>query len=305
MQCSKCQQPLEDNAQSCPHCGAALQQVRSLSSFSYLPANTPPWPKTQTQTIREASPFQDALLNAPIEHQRSEKRPSRSPGAVTGLIALLVLTPLLGVGLTLSVLAANGRFDTVQPRATVSQTIKPLDQVSKTPTASAGNDTLPTPTSFQQSHTNTIGYAIKYPNIWTEESPQHATSSTFIQYHPQQAKGIILIVEQHSQAHSTQVKSTSEVNNANLSEIDSAYGGHQALSSSSTPHKVGGADWDQKDAMFQVTDQNGAQTTFHFTTIAVQHAHLYYDIVYFAPENRYQEAVQKYIDPMLASFQFV
>ncbi len=43
---------------------------------------------------------------------------------------------------------------------------------------------------------------------------------------------------------------------------------------------------------------------FHLTTIAVQHNQLYYDILYYAPAIVYNEAMQKYFQPMLDSIQF-
>ena len=43
----------------------------------------------------------------------------------------------------------------------------------------------------------------------------------------------------------------------------------------------------------------------HFATISVQHNKLYYTILLLIPDVYYDEAMQKYIQPMLDSLQFV
>ena len=58
--------------------------------------------------------------------------------------------------------------------------------------------------------------------------------------------------------------------------------------------------WQEQDAVFSNT--NGVP--FHLTTVAVQHNHLYYDIVFYSPTVYYDEAMQKYFQPMFDSFQF-
>ena len=68
-----------------------------------------------------------------------------------------------------------------------------------------------------------------------------------------------------------------------------------------TPQRtIGGTQWDEQDASFA----NRNNVTFHLTSIAVQRNHLYYDILFYSPQVYYDEAVQKYFQPMFDSFHF-
>ena len=58
--------------------------------------------------------------------------------------------------------------------------------------------------------------------------------------------------------------------------------------------------WDEQDSTFSTTQG----LLYHLVSIAVQHNQLYYDILYYAPTVVYNEAVQKYFQPMLDSVQF-
>jgi hypothetical protein len=93
------------------------------------------------------------------------------------------------------------------------------------------------------------------------------------------------------------------MNQANLQAFSSQQGVHnlQLLQNAASQRTIGGTTWTEQDAGYQ--DNNG--NAMRFTTISVQHKKLYYTIVLLIPNIYYDEAMQKYIQPMFDSLQFL
>ena len=148
-----------------------------------------------------------------------------------------------------------------------------------------------------------MGVTLKYPKEWVKDVPQSTSDNSIIlSFHPQQASGIVLYVERFSSSTSAKLTSTNDVNQGILSAFQSTQGVNnlRPVSPPNPQLTIGGVQWDEQDATFSTN--SGLQ--YHLTTIAVQHKQNYYDILYYAPAVVYNEAMQKYFQPMLKSLQF-
>src|SRR5438876_9591704 len=108
MNCPQCGNNLSDTATFCPTCGSTIRPV----AFSYLPAGAPAWPTT----IPPRPQYGTATMVPSLEEEKLSSaakpaaRPRRSARSMLTILALLVLTSLVGVGATLGVLWANGQI---------------------------------------------------------------------------------------------------------------------------------------------------------------------------------------------------
>ncbi len=221
------------------------------------------------------------------------------------ILLLFLASILVGGGLTFGIL-------TLQSHANTQGPLPPITLKQPTPTATTPGSTatptttgtqLPTPTSFQTLNNTNVGVSTKYPAGWTVDAAQSTTTSTIFGVHPVEHNGIFISFERYSNTGSASFHTTGDVNQLNLSQFQGASGisNFQVIKSATSKQMVGGTPWDQQDASFS----NSSNVVFHLTTIAVQYKHLYYDIVYFAPDSVYNEAVQKYFQPILTSFTFL
>jgi hypothetical protein len=232
------------------------------------------------------------------------QKPKRSARGVILMVAIFLLTPVVAVGATLGTLWYNGQLPiSTTTHATVSKSTQPTPGTSGslvTPTAQ-GNQ-LPTPTSFQTANSSQVGVSLKYPSGWVADAAQVTTNSSAVGFHPQQQDGIYISVERITAKSSATIGSTSQLNQSNLAQFQNAQGivNFQTLPAATPQRSIGGAQWDEQDASFS----NANNVPFHLTTIAVQHNHLYYDILFYSPQTYYDEAMQKYFQPMFDSFQF-
>ncbi len=310
MNCPRCSAELPDSALSCARCGF---QVRP-ASFSYVPAGSPPWPTTMpqsfsyvtgagSQTTQTAQPMQQTT-NIPAAKSASASR--KSTLGIPSIIALFFISILVGGGATLGILFTSGRFPSNannQPSRPVTLQQTPGAGFAPTPSAGTPGSQLPTPTSFLAINSSDLGVSLKYPGGWIAGSAQKSTAgNTSIEIHPQQLP-IDFIVGRLSATNSAQFASTSDINQANLAQIQGAQGisNFQIVQPSSPKRSIGGAQWDEQDATFS----NQSNVTLHFTTITVQHNKLYYSMLFFVPDTNYTEAIQKYFQPMFDSFKFL
>lgn len=308
MNCPQCYAELPESATFCHSCGSPVR----AAIFSYLPPGTPAWPTTIPQnplalTGATAQAVQYKEKNSISSTKPLPARPKRSSRAILIITALFILIPLVGTGATLGMLWFNGEIPvkTVNTSLTVptpSPQQTPGASNASTPTAPAQTNQLPTPSSFQTATIAEVGVTLKYPKEWVKDVPQTSTTSVVLAFHPQQKNGIDLFLERFTSATSAKLTSTSDVNQNNLSSFQNAQGitNFHTVTPSSTQVTVGGAQWDEQDATFS-TSQG---LVFHLTSMAVQHNQLYYDILFYAPGVVYNEAVQKYFQPMLSSLQF-
>jgi hypothetical protein len=308
MNCPQCNAVLPESATFCHSCGSPVR----TATFSYLPPGTPAWPTTIPQRpIVIAGATAQTLQHKEKESNSSTKplpaRPKRSARTALIITTLFILVPLVGIGSTLGMLWFNGEIPVRTVNASLSVPSPSTQQTpgasnASTPTAQAQTNQLPTPSSFQTATIAEVGVTLKYPKEWIKDVPQTTTNSVVLAFHPQQKNGIDLFLERFTSATSAKLTSANDVNQNNLTSFQNAQGitNFHATSPSSAQVTVGGAQWDEQDATFS-TSQG---LVFHLTSIAVQHNQLYYDILFYAPGVVYNEAVQKYFQPMLSSLQF-
>lgn len=306
MNCSRCNTTLPDLATFCPTCGSSTRT--ELPTFSYLPPGTPPWPISIPQELSYKSKV--APSGAEPVGTKVEIKPRRSLRSVLVIAAVLLLTPLIGAGITIGNLYTSGQLlsnSGTQPAIRLPQSQNtPSAQGTPVPqgTAVTQGNRLPTPTSFQQSvGAPKVGVSLKYPANWVEDAPQLSSTTSFLRLHPQQQLGIQFIIGRFTIDATQGINNADDVNQANLQGFSNQSGVHnfQILQNSVAQRTIGGTTWPEQDASYQ--DNNG--NTMHFATISVQHKKLYYTILLLIPDIYYDEAMQKYIQPMLDSLQFV
>jgi hypothetical protein len=105
MTCSHCQAELPDSAATCPQCGTATQQGQP-TTFSYLPAGTPPWPTTVPARLPHTLESPTATAGS-VSSSKTEK-PKRSLRSILLAVAILVLIPIIGSAFTLTNLYLSG-----------------------------------------------------------------------------------------------------------------------------------------------------------------------------------------------------
>ena len=304
MTCPQCNADLPDSTAFCPRCGSSIRPA----TFSYLPAGAPPWPATvpRMPLYRAGSTAEGAQEDANLSADKIAPKPRRPLSSILLVIALLILVPMVGVGATLGTLWANGQFSANPTRASV-QVPLPTPQTpaaNSSPTATSGQ--LPNPTSFQtisSTSSNTLGIAMKYPGNWVETPTTQPTQYGLVSadFHPQQQLGVDLTIKRIPSKSLTGA-TIQDVNQANIDSFgtDQNVKNLHSITSPNPQLTVGGVPWSEQDAGF--TDPNSLP--YHFTVLSVLHNQYYYSFTFYAPNNNYSEAMQKYFQPMLSSFQF-
>lgn len=301
-------QPLTPPDQPVVPSMSAPPHAASSYTSPYLPAGAPPWPTT---VLQRPAPATNGALDTMAGKIAGRK--SRSARSAFIALGVIVLTLLVGVGLTYGVLYLNGQIaaNTAQPSSHLvtipNATVQPTAAAS---TSTPSTSTLPTPTSFStmsSSHQKSIGVLVKYPSDWIEEPPAAATSSGTVVavFHPQQALGIAVYVGKFSVSASG-VTTTSALNQGLISTIFTGNGssGNTNLQAvqSTTPHRtIAGEQWDEQDATF--SDANSV--LMHVSSITVRHGSFFYSFIFQAPDLYYNDVLQKYVPPMLDSFKFL
>lgn len=132
MLCPRCNTELPDSASICSQCGspifAAAPMQPQVSSFSYLPSGTPPWPTTasgqlpfplagQTPRTYNGTPLATSDM-------AEAERPKRKSGSLSWPAVLLVLfaSVLVGGGLSFGALALQNRGNSPQQLPAISLT---------------------------------------------------------------------------------------------------------------------------------------------------------------------------------------
>ena len=306
MNCPRCNTELPDTATTCNVCGASTRPAQ----FSYLPSGVPSWPTTMPPNPPYgAGPDLQSAQYVQKEESptatKSASAPKKARLGIPAIIALFIVSILVGGGLTVGILYANGQQLSFGPQPTQPPVQLPTASASPTPgsTPGAQGTQLPTPTAFQTITSSDVGISMKYPSDWVTDPAQKTSDSTSFGIHPQQQIGIFLSIERFSSSTSARFSSANAVNQNNLSLFQNLQGvaNFQAIPASSQQRMVGGVQWDEKDATFN--NSNGI--AFHLTSIAVQRNKIFYDILYYTPSMYYDEAMQKYFQPMLASFKFL
>ncbi len=328
MFCPRCSTELPDSASICSQCGSPVSATSSLqpwtSTFSYLPAGAPQWPTTASPQAPYpvARTAQAAKASVPVasRDELEPDRPRRKPGSLSIPIVLLLLfaSILVGGGLSYGAIVLQHRADSSQqptrkisltPAATATPgatttpgTLSPTPG-TLSPTPGTTGDQLPTPLSFQQGVSPDLGISIQYPTGWTQgKTQQDSNGNKGIVFSPSTQLPVTLIIAQFSAANSAQIAGTSDINTANIQGFGSTYNlpSPQILTNTPTTRVVGGATWDEVDAVYTPT----SGSPIHLVSLAVKHAVYYYNILFYAATNIYDEAMAKYYTKMLNSFKF-
>jgi hypothetical protein len=306
MNCPRCNTELPDSAIFCVNCGSTIRPA----SFSYLPAGVSAWPTEpppnapyRTGTVSQSAPIVQSEASSVVSHNAVSPKKSRL--GIPAIIGLLLLSILIGGGLTFGILYANGQRLSFGPQPSLPPVHLPTPSASSTPglTPTTQGNQLPTPTAFQTVTSADLGISIKYPSDWVTDPPLKNADSAFMGFHPQQQQtGIFIAIERYTTSGSAKISTSSAINKSNLAQFQSLQNvsNFQIIRSSTPQRSVGGVQWAEQDATFS----NPNNISFHLTTIAVQYKKLYYDILFYSPVSTYDEAVQKYFTPMLNSFKF-
>jgi hypothetical protein len=305
MNCSRCAAELPESATFCSRCGATTVSGSVTSSvFSYLPAGAPPWPST---VPTKAAYAPGSVASAQPAGVVPVSKPRRSAGSIVTTVALIVLAPLIGIGITLGILASQGLFPpgsaNAQPRNNIIPKQQPATPVAAaTPTTTQGS--LPVPTSFKTTNSKDVNVSVQYPGDWVAETPQKSTSFTSLIIHTpqQQQTGIEFFVARYTDTTSASITSPDEINQANVTGIGQQQPDANVQIVSSGKPTIGGTQWSQEDATYV---DSTSSMKIHFVTISAQHNKIYYNIAFLVPDQYYGEAMQKYIQHMLDSFQFL
>jgi hypothetical protein len=307
MNCPRCNAEVPASATVCVVCGTVIRPAW----FSYLPAGAPSWPTSVPQNLpySAGASLQSAEF---IEKEggssapKSAVAPKKSRLNILAIIGLLLLSILIGGGVTLGILYANGRQLSFAPQPTLPPVKLPTASASSTPgslTPTAQGTQLPTPTAFQTGKSSELGITLQYPTDWVEDPVQQTSSgNSFVTFHPQQQLPVGLIIGRLSASNSSTVANTGQINQGNIQGFGSAnnLGTPQILTNTPQHRTIGGISWDEQDATYSTS--NGE--SIHVVSISVKHNKLYYTIIFFAPTSAYDEAMQKYYTEMLNTFKF-
>ena len=299
MRCTRCETEFADSATICPQCGTPTYQGIA-TTFSYLPPGTPPWPSTIPQRLSQQPP-QAAPVALP-------KRSSKG-GARNFLIALaiIILTPLIGAGITLLSLYSQGQFPTAHASHVHVTAPQAQSTSAATPTAqsSTQQNTLPTPPSFKKTSSTDLNVSLQYPSNWQLGAVQKDTDgNNSITIQSTQYVPMVFQIYRFSLSTTAQFSSADTVDQAALANIQQNLQGtsaSQAATSTNSQPTIGGIQWTQEEVV--LADSSG--TKYHIVVSAVMHNKVYYAIIASAPDTYYSDALQKYIQPMYNSFQFL
>lgn len=261
--------------------------------FSYLPDGTPPWPtsvpaKTSSATLTETRTLQ---VDAPPVPKK------RSLRSLLPTIALLILTPIIGVGITLGILFANGQFS---PSPAVQAPVN-VNAQSPTPTPAA-QATVTTPKSFQQGSNKEMNISYQYPSDWQVDPVSKNTGSTSIDFHSSSQYNIYVYIIRFTEATSANYSTNNAVNDANLQSLVAQGLDVQPLQTDTPKQQIGGISWDQEEGYFIDASNN---SKIHVTTMAAKHGKEYYTIVLLMPDMIYKSALAQDVMPMLNGLKFL
>lgn len=311
MNCPRCHNELADSATFCPACGSAIRPYTS-QRFSYLTPGTPTWPTSVPQMSTSYNTM-DAV-SPTIIVPRPDVASKQSPRHTTSrnwlpIVAVIILVPFLGAVLTFGSLLLNGHKVTTQPLSQQTSSNTPATSATSvtpgTPNASTTGNQLPSPSKFQDltSIASLIGVTMKYPSNWVASQPQKTQYGNSVLLSPQQQLGIGFIISRYTSQVTSSVTSADDMNQQLLQSFNGQTGVNNFQITSSAPSKrtIGGTSWEELDATFN--DSNS--TKVDVVSISVEHNKLYYNIQTIIPDIYYNEAMQKYIQPMLDSVKFV
>ena len=290
---------------------SAAPRIASSYTSPYLPAGTPPWPTT---VLQRPSPVTAASADT-MAGKISDRKPRTARGVFTTL-GLIVLTLLVGAGLTYGVLYFNGQVgaNTASTSRLVTlpnATVQPTNSTNISTPSTTTTSTLPTPTSFSvmsADHQKALGVLVKYPSDWVEDPPTSPSSdgTTVAAFHPQQQQLNIVVYLGKFSVAGSHVTTTTALNQALIGTIygnggNSGNTNLQAVQSTSPQRTIAGVQWDEQEATFSDTNNS----LIHVTSITVKRGSFFYGFIIQTPDVYYNDVSQKYVPPMLDSFKFL
>jgi hypothetical protein len=305
MRCARCETEFADSATICPNCGTPTHQGIA-TTFSYLPPGTPPWPTSVPQRMPQQPP-------QPVQAVRPARSATRGVRNLLIALAIIILTPVIGAGITLASLYSQGQFSSAA-HASHAHVTPPQVQSQSTPasTPTVQSNTqptqLPTPPSFKKTASADLNISFQYPSNWQLGTPQKdsvGNHSITIQSAQGLQMGFQIIRFSATAASQLQFSSAGDVNQYLLADLQQSSQGTNTLQitpSSSSQPTIGGATWAQQDVI--VADASRGIKD-HFIFSSVQHNKLYYAIIATTPDTYYNDALKKYIQPVFDSFQFL
>ena len=308
MNCPRCNTELPDSAIFCVNCGSTIRPA----SFSYLPTGVPAWPTEPLKSTQYRNEISSESGQFVVQSDTSSVEPSNAASpkkkrlGISAIIGLFILSILIGGGLTFGILYANGQRLSFGPQSTLKPLQLPTRSASSTPvslTPTPQRNQLPTPTAFQSAISKDLGISLQFPSNWVQDPAQKTTSgNTSVNFHPQQNLPVSMFIARLSSSVSAQVTDTNEVNQANIQGFGSSNNLLNFTTLTNTPqHRmIGGINWDEQDATYSTS----SGLLIHVVSISVKHNTIYYNILYYAPDSVYDEALQKYYSQMLNSFKF-
>ena len=296
MKCSQCSTELPGTTTICPQCGSSTYE-RQAATFSYLPPDAPPWPTrvpAQLPAMAEAAVYPPATFHRPPGNDTKANQQRRGK---IGIIAVLVLTPLIGALATFAFLYSHGQLST-----NTNQTRPPDTSTQPTAAPQEQNNSLPDPTSFKIVKDGKLNVSVQYPADWSASPPQMADSSASLSI-TQKEMGIAFSIAHLATAVTGQIASAEALNQANIQQLSKVQDFHQVeeVEANNARPTIAGEQWVQKEA----TILDGQNNKLHFTTISDKHSQSYYVIYFIVPDSIYQAALTKYLTPMLNSVHFL
>src|SRR5215469_817452 len=308
MNCPRCNTELPDTATYCVQCGAPSRPA----SFSYLPAGTPPWPTSAPKNFpymqeTNMQPVPSTYIEGTVSQVKTAA-PKKSSLSFPVIIGLFLLSILIGGGVTLGILAANGTQLFGTPPAPPAVRL-PTPSASSTPgaTSTAQGNQLPTPTSFQSITMTDLGVSMKYPSDWQKSGPTTTQSNDLeVRLIPSQQLNIAFLITRISASNSASIANPNAANQGILQAFSQLQGVTNLTATTTAQPTIGGVQWNEQDATFTGPSTTGTNTIqYDFVTVAVQHNKMYYVIFFYSPDSYYKEAIQKYFQPMLNSYKFL
>src|SRR5215472_16563176 len=221
MNCPRCNAELPDTASFCVNCGSTIQPA----AFTYLPSGVPAWPIHVPKDLPHGSrsDWRPAQFEQPEESSAVTKRdvaPKKSRLGIPVLIGLFLLSILIGGGLTIGILYANGQQLSFGPQATQAPVKLPTPVPSSTSTPltpTAQGNQLPTPTGFQTMTSSDLGISLKYPSDWQKTGPsQTQNSNVEFSVRPQQQLGMEVRIQRFTTSNSASIASAASANQGSM-----------------------------------------------------------------------------------------
>ncbi|WP_156025254.1 hypothetical protein [Thermogemmatispora carboxidivorans] len=308
MTCTQCKIELPVSAVVCPQCGTAVSSG-AQAYYSYLPADTPAWPRDPREVSGSLLLANGLAGQSTAVAFPGQTRPAGRSSRWLTVITVLLLSCLLGAGFAVGLLWAHGYF---APKAPAHSVQLPSQAPAATATAGSQSSTtnaLPTPSSFKplsNASSQSLGLTMNLPQDWLEGQLNTSSSGvkTLTLDPPQSLSApLSLLVVQFPSDANQAFSSAHELDQFLIQNFAQAtsLSNPQTLTNTPQTRTVGGQSWSEDDVSFPLNNNQ----SLHLVTLSVMHQQHYYSLQFYASNDVFDEAMQKYYDPMLNSLHFI